>query len=390
MIDKSSGNLENIFRKAYNSYSASPSSGVLRKIRFQLWVSDFFSLKPRKFNIVYAALILGGVASAILLLPNRNEYIVTAEELAKTELQNDDEEGTLIIEKEEIEPSSFEIDEKFESEMGALPVALYESDFVEGCAPLKIHFFNKSTSTKKVKWDFGNGDESDLLNPVYIFSEPGLYNVSLTASNERGKTDTHTQTIQVLASPKAEFSIDIGESVIKERKVVFDNLSEDGKKYIWDFGDATKDSGFEISHEYKNFGSYNVSLVAIADNGCMDTITHVNKFIKENYELYFPVSFRPSPNNKASDGFYEKAGQEVSVFYPRNFGAKEYELHIYTPNGIEVFSTTNIKQGWNGYVRGRLVPGGIYSYRASGIYPNGKPFLFNGKMKVIVEEYYQN
>lgn len=390
MMDKTSGNLENIFRKAYDRYSPTPSSGVLRKIRFKLWISDFLSLKPNKFNVVYASLLLAGVTAGIIFLPNRDRHIVASEEVASTEHQNAEDQEILSIEKEQIELSSVEKEKKLESNIAALPVAHYESDFAEGCAPLKIHFFNKSTSTKNVKWDFGNGDISELSNPVYVFSEPGVYNVSLVASNDRGNTDTYTQMITVLATPQAEFSVNIDESLIDERKVVFDNLSENGKKYIWDFGDATKDTGFQISHEYGDFGSYNVSLVAIAENGCMDTITHVNKFIEKNYELYFPVNFRPNPNSKASNGFYEKAGQEASVFYPRNYGAKEYELHIYTPNGIEVFKTNNIKQGWNGYIRGRVAPGGIYSYNASGVYPNGKPFSVNGKMKVIVDDYYQN
>lgn len=390
MTDKSLDNMENAMRKAFEGHTIEPSSGILRKIRFQLGVSDFFSIKPRKFNIVYTTLIIGGLTSGIVFLSGRNEYVAKVGEEQTADIQNVDNES--IISADDQKPVSVQNkdDIESESEIIVMPVAKFESDFIKGCAPLRVHFFNKSVSCEKISWDFGNGDMSVLSNPVYTFSEPGKYNVSLLASNKHGNTDTYMQTISVLTPPKAEFSIDIDKSVLAEQEVVFNNASIGGVKYIWDFGDATKDTGYKVSHAYGDFGAYHVSLIAIAENGCMDTVTHVNKFIEKNYEIYFPITFRPNPNNKASDGFYERAGQESSVFYPNNYGADEYELHIYAPNGIEIFTTNNIKQGWNGYVRGRIAPGGVYTYKASGIYPNGKTFSVRGKVRVIVDDYYQN
>jgi PKD repeat protein len=388
MTDKSSDNLEKTFRKAFEGYSTEPSSKVLRKIRFQLGVSDFFSVKPRKFNIVYATLIVGGL-TGIIFLSERGKHDVSAKEGLSDVVQANEEDNILIEDNQGKMQTISENKTEIDAEL-SMPVAKFESDFIEGCVPLKVHFFNKSSSSANVNWDFGNGEKSVVSNPVYTFLEPGIYSVKLTASNKNGDTDTYRQTIKVLPSPKAEFSIDIDKSAIAEKVVRFNNKSFGGEKYIWDFGDATKDTGFEISHSYNDFGLYNVSLIAIGSNGCMDTITHTNKFIEKNYELYFPLSFRPNPSNKNSNGYYERAGQESSVFYPTNYGADEYKLQVYAPNGIEIFSTNNIMQGWNGFVRGRIAPGGIYTYKASGIYPNGKSFSVSGKVRLIVDDYYQN
>ena len=390
MMDKSANNLENIFKEAFSRHSATPSSGVLRKIRLRLWVSDFFSIKLHKFNVVYTALLLGGLASGIFLLSDRNKHENVAGEWKANDNLTLEKKSDSPLKNMKSEPVTDQTSVEKKSEKLNLPVALFESDLIRGCAPLKIQFYNKSSSSDKVIWDFGNGDRSFASDPVYTFLNPGTYKVSLTASNSHGNKATYTQSIEVLNTPKADFSVDIDKSTIINKEIVFINKSEEGMKYIWDFGDNTKGSGYEVTHTYQDFGNYNVSLIAIAENGCMDTVTRINKFIENNFELYFPLSFRPNPANKAGNGYYEKAGQESSIFYPRNYGAKEYELLIYAPNGVEIFKTNNIKQGWNGYIRGMLAPGGIYTYKAHGIYPNGKPFELKGKVRVIVEDYYQN
>ena len=56
-------------------------------------------------------------------------------------------------------------------------------------------------------------------------------------------------------------------------------------------------------------------------------------------------------------------------------------------NGLKVFSTKNIKQGWNGYIGSRLAPSGTYSWTATGVYPNGKTFSLKGTVSVISQEF---
>lgn len=129
-------------------------------------------------------------------------------------------------------------------------------------------------------------------------------------------------------------------------------------------------------------------LIAEASNGCTDTLRRINKFIAKNYMLIFPLNFRPYPFDRGDNGFYDRAGGESSIFYPKNNGVKDYNLIIRAPNGMEIFSTDNIKQGWNGYIGGRLAPRGIYTYEVKGTYPNGQPFLQHGRFEVLMDDYY--
>lgn len=54
----------------------------------------------------------------------------------------------------------------------------------------EIRFVNYSTDAVRYKWDFGDGNSSDLFEPVHRYSEFGNYNVSLVVSSEYGCTDS--------------------------------------------------------------------------------------------------------------------------------------------------------------------------------------------------------
>ena len=53
-----------------------------------------------------------------------------------------------------------------------------------------ISFINYSTDAIKFKWDFGDGNTSDLLQPRHIYKSSGNYDISLVATSENGCSDT--------------------------------------------------------------------------------------------------------------------------------------------------------------------------------------------------------
>ncbi|HWQ67791.1 MAG TPA: PKD domain-containing protein [Methanospirillum sp.] len=73
-----------------------------------------------------------------------------------------------------------------------------------GQVPLTVQFTDRSTGGPTMwSWDFGDGvipmetcsggGCNNIANPVHTYTEPGLYTVSLTASNQNGATDTETK-----------------------------------------------------------------------------------------------------------------------------------------------------------------------------------------------------
>ena len=80
-----------------------------------------------------------------------------------------------------------------------LPVANFSTNVTSGYAPLAVQFTDLSENSIGRGWDFNNdwqGDSGDAA-PVYVFTDPGSYNVNLVAINENG-TATKTTTITVL------------------------------------------------------------------------------------------------------------------------------------------------------------------------------------------------
>jgi PGF-pre-PGF domain-containing protein len=80
-----------------------------------------------------------------------------------------------------------------------LPVANLSTNVTSGYAPLAVQFTDLSENSIGRSWDFNNdwqGDSGDAAT-VYVFTEPGSYNVNLVAINENG-TAIKTTTITVL------------------------------------------------------------------------------------------------------------------------------------------------------------------------------------------------
>jgi peptidyl-prolyl cis-trans isomerase B (cyclophilin B) len=60
-----------------------------------------------------------------------------------------------------------------------------------------VRFTNTSEKAVSYAWDFGNGQQSTEAEPQIRYYRSGDYAVSLTATNEKGKSRTTTQTINV-------------------------------------------------------------------------------------------------------------------------------------------------------------------------------------------------
>ena len=68
------------------------------------------------------------------------------------------------------------------------PVTDFTANITSGCGPLSVSFTDQSTnSPNQWNWDFGNSNNSILQNPSAIYTLPGTYTVTLTATNRSGQ-----------------------------------------------------------------------------------------------------------------------------------------------------------------------------------------------------------
>ncbi|MCX8491669.1 MAG: PKD domain-containing protein [Cyclobacteriaceae bacterium] len=80
------------------------------------------------------------------------------------------------------------------------PIADFAPSIEDGAVPLPVSFANTSSRASSYLWKFGDQGNSTsvLVSPTFVFSELGVYNVELSASNLVGCTSRLTKPISVV------------------------------------------------------------------------------------------------------------------------------------------------------------------------------------------------
>lgn len=65
------------------------------------------------------------------------------------------------------------------------------------CIPQSVYFQNNSTNGNAYSWDFGDGNSSSEFEPIYQYSEPGIYDVTLVVYDTNGCFSSDSVTITV-------------------------------------------------------------------------------------------------------------------------------------------------------------------------------------------------
>jgi gliding motility-associated-like protein len=253
----------------------------------------------------------------------------------------------------------------------------------EGCAPVEVTFINQSTGADSYYWDFGNGKYSTAEDPVVLYSEAGIYKVSLYAIRDT-ISSILKKTIIVNKAPVAAFVADPPETTIFN-DISFINESSDAVYCLWDFGDGETSSLYEPSHRYSSSGLYDVSLSVWSEAGCFDSVLINNAVtVRPDCRMLFPNGFIPNKNGPG-EGYYDPAQitDNNEIFHPIYENIETYELKIYNRWGELIFISRNIDIGWDGYYKGKLAPQDTYIYQAKAICSTGQELSTIGSVTLI-------
>lgn len=171
---------------------------------------------------------------------------------------------------------------------GALPGTGNDSTITPpplySCIPYQMNFVDPSQSAVAWLWHFGDGDTSIQQNPVHIYTDPGIYNVTLITWDSLGVTDTIAQTAPYyLTGSTADFTI-TNANTCTGSVLQTHNYSTNAVSYLWDFGDGTTSTLFEPTHLYSTTGvNYIISLKVTDSIGCTDFMA----------QSYYAVSTMP-------------------------------------------------------------------------------------------------
>ncbi|HYG19258.1 MAG TPA: PKD domain-containing protein, partial [Ohtaekwangia sp.] len=253
-----------------------------------------------------------------------------------------------------------------------------------GCAPLTVSFVNQSQFADPATyfWQFGtNQGTSRAVNPTYTYFEPGLYSVTLSASNALGDTVSITKSmiIEVFASPVAQFTVYPQVLDIPGDILYTSNRSFNASSFLWNFGDGVTTTEYEPQHQYASEGLYNIELIAYSVNGCTDTL-RLGSPVRtvERGELLIPNAFTP---NLSGPGSTNKLGNEM--FIPLMNRVRKFQMMIFNRWGDLLFESANQESGWDGYFQGKLCPQDVYVYKIVLEYDDGRQIVKTGDINLI-------
>lgn len=265
------------------------------------------------------------------------------------------------------------------------PILDFSYDPPAGCAPLTVTFTNLSqyADPSTYYWQFGtNEGVSHAVDPVYTYTRPGLYSVSLSATNVTGDTVTITrsQIIEVYPTPTAQFTANPDTVYVPGGKVFLNNQSLGATDYDWDFGNGQGSSLFEPpAVEYiitdNDQQVFTIRLAVMNTHGCVDT-TRVDVMAIKGQQILAPNAFIPSRSGPGSTS-------PNDTFLPMVQGVKEFHMMIFNRWGQLMFESKSETRGWDGYFNGKLCQQDVYVYKIIAKYDNNVEVTRVGDIHLI-------
>jgi gliding motility-associated-like protein len=307
----------------------------------------------------------------------------------------------------------------------------YDFKRTSDCLNKNVAFkISRTAGIDSVKWDFGDGQQSQALQPVNNYANPGFYNVQLIVYKIdcSGSNDTVNRRIWIAATGNFlgkdtsgcdNLALSIGVAAIDGANYLWNNgavsntitttnfglywleLNQNGCKlrdslnvfekqkpavnigndtFVCNNKPIVLNAGNNIASGYlwntgetSPFISINkagIYYVTVTGNLCAATDTVI--VFPGDCDIFIPNTFTPN-----GDGINDQFGIANSV------KVQDFSMKIYNRYGQVIFSTKNVAGKWDGKFKGKYVHAGSYPW--SIIYINGKGYTkwLNGSVLVL-------
>ncbi len=215
--------------------------------------------------------------------------------------------------------------------------------YLNQCDQDSTQFVIRNTANiDQAAWEFDNtsGEQvgMDPMGPVFVFSDPGSYQVSLKESYD-GLDYEFDETVVIHPLPAVD--IGLGNDTIYILPNSSIRLDAGEYDYYYWLPDGSTNRYYDVTEE----GNY---LVSVIDTNCCTNSDEVYvKYAKLNY----PNAFRPS-STVSENQIFKIIGQTSAL--------AKYRLQIYNRWGQLIFETEDPAEGWDGNHKGELAPHGTY------------------------------
>jgi gliding motility-associated-like protein len=224
-----------------------------------------------------------------------------------------------------------------------------------GCVPFRVQFTNNSTADTPPLyfWNLGDNSSSNVAEPLHIYTQPGNYTVTLTIITTSGCIDTSTfvinNAVEVYPAPIANFEVSQTEVSIFEPEIQITDFSSLNIGCSLHISDGTSYSDCTTNHVFQDTGTYYITQRVINEIGCIDSLV-IKVVVSPEYRLWIPNAFTPN-----GDGLND-------WFLPSTSGIESFEMIIYNRWGEDIYTSKDMKRGWDGTSKGADCPQGAYVY----------------------------
>lgn len=137
------------------------------------------------------------------------------------------------------------------------------------CVNNPVALLNTALNTDSIRWDFGDGNSSQDVNPVHQYSQPGQYTITQTLyKNSCVRTQAWPSSI-LITQPESRFSYNASGNCLPVT-LLFTDQSTSAVSWNWDFGDGQGSASSSPSHTYSNPVGDSIRLTVTDRYGCTD------------------------------------------------------------------------------------------------------------------------
>jgi len=226
--------------------------------------------------------------------------------------------------------------------------AYFEKRLIDSSDFLMVQYMDLSLGNIDFwEWDFGDGNWSNEQNPIHTYSEPGVYEVCLTISDNSDICfDTYCEIIFIGDTIEciAEFNVQLDTLNNTPHTFIFsDNSSGNIISWLWDFGDGNFSQQQNPVHTYGFAGNYNVCLYVSSDPAggqCFDeecaevsTLQYYN-FGGHAFIDGFPINIEEDDSSNVATAYlYRRIDNQWKYMDEKEFWKFGYYWFVEKPEG---------------------------------------------------------
>lgn len=200
------------------------------------------------------------------------------------------------------------------------PIAKFAALDTIRCSASAINFLDSSTGfALNYLWNFGDAKTSTTIAPQHLYTDAGIYTVSLVVKDKFGCKDTSIKTDYIkISNPKASFSIKDTVHYCPPWEITPKSTSSGYAFLTWQFGDANSSNLPNPKHKYIMAGTYDLMLIAQGYGNCYDTAHKKLQLLGPAASLSYPdapfcapgtVLFKAKSQNVAAYQWFFGDGQ---------------------------------------------------------------------------------